>query len=114
MCLIIEFPQTQHARIEKVKEISEKRRKQITVDKPQPTQRAPIAQVTPIKLSLHVNGIPDLVKTLETNNDTNKYLTDCFYDLTLSIYSLKKAIVFIGGMLTTLLSILLIILILKG
>lgn len=114
MCLIIEFPQTKHARIEKVKEMSEKKRKQINVDRPQTTQRAPTPQATPIKLSLHVNGIPDLVRTLETNNDTNKYLTDCFYDLTVSIYSLKKAIILVGGMLTTLLSILLITLILRG
>jgi hypothetical protein len=114
MCLIIEFPQTQHARIKKVKEISEKKRKQITVDRPQTIQRAPTAQVTPIKLSLHVNGIPDLVKTLETSNDTNKYLTDCFYDLTRSIYSLKKAIIIVGSMLTTILSIVLVILVLRG
>jgi hypothetical protein len=107
MCLIIEFPQTQHARIEKVKEMSEKKRKQVNVDKPQTTQRAPTAQVTPIKLSLHVNGIPDLVKTLETSNDTNKYLTDCFYDLT-------RSIIIVGSMLTTILGIILVILVLRG
>lgn len=114
MCTIIEFPQTRHARIEKVKEITEKKRKQITVEKSQPIQQAPIRQTTPLKLSLNVNGIPDLVKTLETSNDTNKYLTDCFYDLTLSIYSLKKAVLVIGGVLSMLLALFLITLILKG
>lgn len=114
MCTIIEFPQTRHARIEKAKEITEKKRKQLTVEKPQPVQQAPIKQAAPLKLSLNVNGIPDLVKTLETSNDTNKYLTDCFYDLTLSIYSLKKAVLVVGGMLATLATLLLVILILKG
>jgi len=97
MCEIINFPQDQKDRVEKVKHLLEKKNKNTAHKKqpiphtPTPKQHTTITAVT----NLQLTGITDLTKTLSEINDSLKYVTDCFYDLTLAIYKLKIALLII-------------------
>jgi hypothetical protein len=97
MCEIINFPQDQKDRIEKIKHLLEKKNKNTAHKKqpipsvPPPKQHTTITAVT----NLQLTGITDLTKTLSEINDTLKYVTDCVYDLTQSVYKLKIALLLI-------------------
>jgi hypothetical protein len=97
MCEIINFPQDQKDRVEKIKHLLEKKnkstahKKQPIPNAPPPKQHTTITAVT----NLQLTGITDLTKTLSEINDSLKYVTDCFYDLTMAIYKLKIALLLI-------------------
>lgn len=93
MCHIIQFPQDQNDRVQKVKEMMERKRKPATnTQQPQNPNPTPVKPPTTIntKLTLHVANVNELNKTIEATNDILKYVTDSLYDLSTTLERVRK------------------------